>query len=491
VEPGRAHFGIGELAPVLVLGGLIAGLLAGERSGVGGGVADGALILGVGALGAAWFTRARPRAALAAVACALLGGALMGRALEGQTRSPLRGAIERREETTLRGEATEDPDGAAYAASVLVRVDAGHGAHRTLLVRAAGDAVAALRVVEAGDRVVLVGRLAPLGPGPYDDRARWRHAVGRLDDAEVLALAPPRGLLAAANPLRAVILRGTRPLAPTTRALVAGFLLGDTRGIPAPVIDAYRDSGLSHLLAVSGENVAFVMALAAPLLRRLRLGARTATALAIVIMFAAMTRFEPSVLRASAMAAVTLLATLSGRPASSLRVLAYAVIALLLIDPFLLHSVAFALSCGASAGIALLARPLATRIPGPRFVREPLAVSVGAQLGVLPVLLWVFGDFPLITPVSNLAAAPAAEILGVYGFFASAVAGVAPRLGPLLQQPTGALVAWITTVARVGAAVPFRIDGRGVLGLTAIAAAGASVACLRVRRRAVPDPAVG
>ena len=130
---------------------------------------------------------------------------------------------------------------------------------------------------------------------------------------------------------------------------------------------------------------------------------------------------------------------------------------------------------------------MGARLPGPRALREPLAVSIGAQLGVLPVLLWAFGTFPLITPVSNLAAAPAAELLGVYGFFASAVAGAVPRLGPLLQQPTGLLVAWITAVARVGAAIPFAIDGRGALGLASVLAAGASVACLRARR-AVPDP---
>ncbi len=106
---------------------------------------------------------------------------------------------------------------------------------------------------------------------------------------------------------------------------------------------------------------------------------------------------------------------------------------------------------------------------------------------MLPVLLWAFGTFPLITPIANLAAAPAAEVLGVYGFFASAVGGLVPRLGPLLQQPTGLLVAWITGVARAGAAVPFRIDGRGALGLASLLAAGASVACLRARR-AVPDP---
>jgi len=474
-----------DLGPVAVLAALLAGLVVGERSGIG--VANGALVVGVGALGAAWFTRPPARGVLTGCACALLGCAVMGRALDGQVTSPLQAAIDRRAEVTVRGEATSDPDGPAFEASLLVRVDAGPGAHRTLLAQATGDDVAALRVIEAGDHVVLEGRLAPLAAGGYDDRARWRHAVGRLDEVHVLDMSAPRGLLAVADAIRDEVLRGTRSLPPTPRALVAGFLLGDTRGIPPPVITAYRDSGLSHLLAVSGENVAFVMALAAPLLRRLRLGARTATALGIVAVFAAMTRFEPSVLRACAMAAIALLATLGGRPASTVRVLVYAVIVLLLVDPFLAHSVAFALSCGASAGIALLSRPVGARLPGPRALREPLAVSIGAQLGVLPVLLWAFGTFPLITPISNLAAAPAAELLGVYGFFASAVAGAVPRLGPLLQQPTALLVAWITVVARTGAAIPFSIDGRGALGLASLLAAGASVACLRARR-AVPAP---
>ncbi len=477
-----------DLGPLFVVGALIVGLLAGERSGIA--AANGALIVGVGALGASWFARRPWRGVLVAAACALLGFAVMGRALDGQARSPFAAMIDRRADTTVHGVATSDPDGPTYEASVLVRVDAGAGTHRTLLVDASGDDVAALRVIEAGDHVVLAGRLEPLGTGAYADRARWRHAVGRLEGTRVLALTAPGGLLAIANTIRTEILRGTRPLAPTTRALVAGFLLGDTRGIPPPIIDAYRNSGLSHLLAVSGENVAFVMALAAPLLRRLRLGPRTAAALAIVVVFAAMTRFEPSVLRASAMAAIALLATLGGRPASGVRVLVYAVVVLLLVDPFLLHSVGFALSCGASAGIALFSRPIGSRLPGPRFLREPFAVSIAAQVGVLPVLLWVFGTFPLITPVTNLFAAPAAEVLGVYGFFAAAVAGVAPRLGPLLQQPTALLVGWITGVARSGAAVPFQIDGRGALALTTLVAAGASVACLRARR-AVPEPAAG
>src|SRR5262249_29976072 len=156
-------------------------------------------------------------------------------------------------------------------------------------------------------------------------------------------------------------------------------------------------------------NVAFTLALFAPLLRRLPLGARTIAALAIVLLFATMTRFEPSVLRASALAVIALTASLVGRPASGVRALALAVIALLVLDPFLLHSVAFWLSCAASAGIALLSGSFRARLPGPLWLRGPLAVSLAAQVGVTPVLLATFGTVPVVTPIANLLAAPAAE----------------------------------------------------------------------------------
>ena len=227
-------------------------------------------------------------------------------------------------------------------------------------------------------------------------------------------------------------------------ALLAGFLLGDTRAIPQPVSDDYRASGLSHLLAVSGANVAFVLVVFAPLLGRLRLVPRTATAIAIVGCFAAATRFEPSVLRASALTTITILATFVGRPVAPLRALALAIMALLLVDPFLLHSLGFHLSCAASAGIAVLAHPLAARLKGPQIVREPLAVSIAAQVGVTPVLLAAFGSVPVITPVANLLAYPAAEALGVFGLAASVVGGVVPPVGTALAPITEALLAWVT-----------------------------------------------
>jgi competence protein ComEC len=470
-----------ERGVVLALGGLVLGIAAGEHAGPA--PASGLLVVGLVALGGAWFVSGRARIALAVVALAVLGGAQTERALNGLAHSPLTAAVTRRAPETFSGVLTDDPQSGRFDTDAYVRV-AVDGTHRTVFAVATGDDALRLRVLEAGDRVMIQGRLGPLRPDRFDGRARWRHAVGRFDRFQLLALSPARGALRLANGLRDVVLRGTAPLPPTSRALLAGFLLGDTRAVPDDVVLDYRNSGLSHLLAVSGENVAFTLALFGPLLRRLDLGPRTIAAVVIVLLFATMTRFEPSVLRASALSIVALGSSFVGRPASSIRALALAIIALLLLDPFLLHSVGFWLSCGASAGIAMLSSPLRDRLPGPMWLRGPLAVSLAAQVGVTPVLLATFGTVPVVTPVANLLAAPAAEAVGVYGMLASAVGGLVPPLAPVLQAPSAGLLAWVTTVARLGADVGLTVDRRTAWLLLAVTCATAAVIKARASRPA-------
>ena len=159
---------------------------------------------------------------------------------------------------------------------------------------------------------------------------------------------------------------------------------------------------------MTGSNVAFVLVLAGPVLRRFGLGGRLVGGLAVLVVFGTMTRWEPSVLRACAMAACSMTALHLGRPNAGLRVLALAVLGLLLADPFLVHSVAFLLSCGATAGIAVLAAPLSERLRGPRWIREGLGVTLASQIGVAPVLLPVFGALPAAALPANLVAVPLA-----------------------------------------------------------------------------------
>ncbi len=290
------------------------------------------------------------------------------------------------------------------------------------------------------------------------------------------------------------MLRGSDSLAPLDRALLAGFLLGDTRGVPDDVTEQFRLAGLTHLLAVSGENVAFVLALCAPLLRRLGLFGRLVGGVGVLVLFGTMTRWEPSVLRAIAMASIALVAGYLGRPADGLRVLALAATVLLVIDPFLLHSVGFLLSCGASLGIAVLARPFATRLPGPAWTVEVLGVTAAAQVGVAPVLIPVFGSMPLVSLPANLVAVPLAAPLTMWGLASGVAGGVirpfAPQIASLLTVPTAALLHALLVVAEIASRVPVTIDGRAAWGLVAVVALMAAVVHARkVRRDARPIPA--
>ena len=444
---------------------MVVGARLGEQRGAGSAVAMLAVGL-LGVVGALVLPRSPSRLALAVIAVTLVAAALMQRALDGQAHSPLTAPTDARAATTITATLVEDPDGEQYNARMLVRVariDNRSAGGRIVVVTAGGDAAGKLRLLESGDEVELSGWLQPLTG--YDERLRWRHAVASFDVVELLAFEPARSPLhRTANALRARVLAGGRYLASTERALMAGFLLGDTRELLRDVEEQFRASGLTHLLAVSGANVAFVLALTRPLLRRLPLRAQLVAGLAVLVVFGTMTRWEPSVLRACAMAACSMAALYLGRPTAGVRVLALAIVVLVLADPFLIHSIGFLLSCGASAGIAVLAPAITARVPGPHWLREPLGVTLAAQIGVAPILIPVFGSVPLAALPANLIAGPIAGPLTVLGLATGVAGGLVdpwwPGLAALLQAPTGLLARAMLGVAAFFSRLPVDVDGR-------------------------------
>ena len=468
---------------MVLLGGLVAGICIGDRLGPG----SARMILGAGVVLAlaAYSTRGRRAVALGIVAMLLIGAALTQRAHDGLVHSPLAPLVANRADATISGALVEDPSGERFTSSVLVRVarvDGVAAGNRTVFVTAGGDVGPRLRLLSAGDRVELEGWFAPLTG--FDARYRWRHAVARFDALTLTSFEGPASpVLRVANRLRSVVLGGTDRLPPTERAVVAGFLLGDTRDVPREVEEQFRAAGLTHLVAVSGANVAFVLALVAPILRRVGLAGRLVGGVAVLVVFGTMTRWEPSVLRACAMASCSMVAVFLGRPAAGLRVLAIAALGLLVADPFLLHSVGFLLSCGASAGIVVLGPGLAARLRGPRWVREGLAVTLAAQIGVAPILLPVFGEVPLVSLPANLVAVPLAGPLTVWGLVAgaagTALAPWAPPVAAALQVPTLMLVRAVLAIGALGARVPIMIDVRGACALVVLCALGALTVAVR------------
>jgi competence protein ComEC len=138
-----------------------------------------------------------------------------------------------------------------------------------------------------------------------------------------------------------------------------------------------------------------------------------------------------------------------------LRVLALAVSALLLIDPLLVEAIGFRLSVAASAGIVLLATPIAARLPLPRVLAETAGVTLAAQVAVAPIVLTTFGGLPVASLPANILVSPVPGPLMVWGATGGVVAGaIGGPVATLLHLPTRLMLGWVQLVGRVAGRVP-------------------------------------
>ena len=223
-----------------------------------------------------------------------------------------------------------------------------------------GDpAVDSWRRVLVGSTVRVSGRLETV------DRGSDVAAVLRLrQGADVRA--PPGPVLLLVERVRDGLRKAVAGRAAEPRALVPALVLGDTSAMTDELQQSFQATGLTHLTAVSGANLTLLLAFL--LFAAKWLGVRGSwlrvVGLGGVVVFVALCRTEPSVLRAAAMGLVALAALGAGGGRKGLRQLAVAVLLLVLVDPFLARSVGFALSVLASGGIVWWASSWVARRPG-------------------------------------------------------------------------------------------------------------------------------
>jgi len=275
-------------------------------------------------------------------------------------------------------------------------------------------------------------------------------------------------------------------------ALARGFVLGEDDGIDARTEEDFRRSGLSHLLAVSGQNVTLLALLAMPLLGALGvpLRERLLWVLALIAVYVPVAGAGPSIQRAGVMGALGLLATLGGRRLSRLYALAVAALVTLAIDPGIAADVGWQLSFAAVLGILLLATPLrqglVARLGAGRWRRalaEGVAVTVAATLATAPLIAFHFETLSTTTLVANVLALPAVAPAMWLGMCAAGLAQVpGVPLGPL-NALDALLLAYVAQVAEWCAAprwaeLRVHLDGAGL----ALAYLGLGVSGLVCRR---------
>lgn len=201
-------------------------------------------------------------------------------------------------------------------------------------------------------------------------------------------------------------------------ALIPGLIVGDRSSQSVELAASMVVSGLSHLTAVSGANVAAMVLVVSSLCRLLRIRGVLLylVILTVIIVFAHIVGPDPSVLRACITGAVGAFAVTVGRPAASIALLALAATILLLVDPWMLSRAAFQLSVLATFGILVGSRPIASllqRIKFPRLFAEVTGVSAAATIACTPVLVVLDPEQSLWVIPINVLASPAAALIGL------------------------------------------------------------------------------
>jgi competence protein ComEC len=390
---------------------------------------------------------AAPRAVggspLAAVALAIVGLVLLGAGWSGVHAAWLDDSLLARlapQRVTVMGTLHTDPEAGTFgwhATLDVTRVGWSGGAaslRASAWLSADGDPPPWVR----GDVIRAEGVIRrPDDPGFADALAHKGMVVELTGDAVERSGGSPSPFIRATQVFRAFIGRSIARLFPAKESgLLLGLALGDASRLDPGMMRDFQGSGLGHLLVVSGENVAMVLAPVIGLasLVRLTRWPRFGLGVGTVAFFVVMTGAEPSVMRAGVMATIALVGLLIGRPRATGSVLAAAVLLLLILDPWLVWSIGFQLSVTATAGMVALASPIGERLR--RFLPAPVALAAGttlaAQLGVTPLLLFHFHEVPGVTVVANLMAFPAVSPALLLGLVAAAVGLVSVTVGHVM-----------------------------------------------------------
>jgi competence protein ComEC len=278
-------------------------------------------------------------------------------------------------------------------------------------------------------------------------------------------------------------------------ALARGFVLGEDERIDAQTTEDFRRSGLSHLLAVSGQNVALLALLAMPVLAALGMPLRSRLfwILGLIAVYVPLAGAGPSIQRAGIMGALSVLAALAGRRASRLYALALAAVVLLALEPGIAADVGWQLSFAAVLGILLLAAPLRAAIAARigargrhRALAEGAAMTIAATLATAPLIAFHFEAISTTTLLANLLALPAVAPAMWLGMLAAAAGQMPGFPVEALNAINGPLLAYIAQVAAwcgrpSWAYMHVRLGAGGLLA-SYVAIAAAAIAVMRIGR---------
>ncbi|MBK5230874.1 MAG: ComEC/Rec2 family competence protein, partial [Thermoleophilia bacterium] len=406
--------------------------------------------------------RARPQVALTVCAIFVAAGTAGQLRLQSIDADPLT-AVRVGATVQLRGYLLEHPRAGLHGSTMRTRVVAGADARQTIEIRTNAPAPPGAAI---GAEFVARGRLMPVEATGRTPQARayarylLRNGVRRRLQTDAIVLTGGRrgGVLGLIDRIR---VRSERTLAaglpPEPAALLRGMVLGGDNGIPQPTTDAFRIAGLTHILAVSGQNVLLLVILVQAIAMAFGFGRlpRLLIPVALVCVYVPLCGAQASVIRAGAMGLAGLAALLASRPSSRVYALMLGSVVVLAWNPRATADVGAQLSFAAVVGIMAFTRPIAARLARwPRWMAEAFAATTGATIATAPLMAYHFGTFSVVSLAANVAGEPLIGPIVWLGSLAAAVGQFAQPAGALLNAPNEFLLGSLIEVAKAAASLP-------------------------------------
>jgi competence protein ComEC len=371
---------------------------------------------------------------------------------------------------------TEPPPGEGPWQLVVAATGSPHDGHQSVTLATPPGAAAPFSVaatlprypeVVAGDRVIVDGAIRPRPESSYGDYLARIGAVGILTSRTLSVGPPPTDPGRRLEDMRRTAGEALARVLPEPEAgLAAGILIGLRDRVDRDLAGAFTTAGVSHVVAISGWNIAIVAAAVAAVAGRLGRRRRSVVTMLAIAGYVAFAGASASVVRAALMAGVVLLARETGRAGRAAAALGWAGVLLLVADPRLIGDAGFQLSSLATAGLIAWATPLTDWIAAvgrgrvPRWLAESLGVSLAAQAATLPIVLVSFGRLAILAPLVNLAVVPLVAPAMAVGLIAMAggalvLVGAPTVVGALLAAPGWVVLRILDGIVTGAASVPF------------------------------------
>lgn len=267
-------------------------------------------------------------------------------------------------------------------------------------------------------------------------------------------------------------------------ALCVGILIGDREKISDITEDNFKKSNLTHMLAVSGSHITYIIVALTTILSKTNRKFSLIITILFLLFFTVLTGFTASVLRASIMGIITLLASILHRKSDTINNLGISSIIILIYNPYLLVDAGFLLSYAGTIGIILFSKKISNGISiivnkiNPNllnieqnnnskilfvksiiekiilYVNSSLSVTLSANIVIIPVMAYMFSTISFTFWISNILAGPVMEVVTIFGFIVYFISIIFPILAQFLGIVLNLLLTVLLKIAEISSKIP-------------------------------------